>query len=507
MNELNIYKQTAKMVVFTVLTMVLSRLTKGTFLPVFSLLGVWCAFSGKLGWALVFYVLMPFFAILNPALSSSGGAVAGYSIRLTPVLIGLILAMMASSRRGRHRLPLGWMFPFLLCAALSSMSGWAPMVSYMKLVNFVLFLLGIWLGTQNLQDRPKDVFLLRSFFLAMSVILIWGSLALIPFPSISYATSLQLALLEGGSEYAADVFRTMQAEGVRALFCGVTNHSQALAPMSCCAVAFVLCDMLCVERRFSRFHLALLASALPLLYMTRSRVGLVTIVFIFGIVGLYTVRKMQLASQIRQKLGKGLLFLLGLVIMVAFAAQLRGGAMSAWLRKTDQNQKADRRSLGEALTESRMGLMEYSLYEYRRNPLFGSGFQVAEYTRERVARSKGLIISSPIEKGVLPVMVLGETGILGETAFLVFLFGFYGICTRRHYYVTITTFSVFLMTNFGEATFFSPGGGGGTMWMFCVVGGFTIDTVILFRKNLESQWAAMAEEQMRRAAMLAQGGR
>ena len=43
----------------------------------------------------------------------------------------------------------------------------------------------------------------------------------------------------------------------------------------------------------------------------------------------------------------------------------------------------------------------------------------------------------------------------------------------------------------GEATLFSPGGIGGILWMVSVVGGFTIDTYLLFQRQLERQWAAM----------------
>ena len=43
----------------------------------------------------------------------------------------------------------------------------------------------------------------------------------------------------------------------------------------------------------------------------------------------------------------------------------------------------------------------------------------------------------------------------------------------------------------GEATIFSPGGIGGILWMFSAVGGFAIDTYILFRRQVEQQWAAM----------------
>ena len=57
--------------------------------------------------------------------------------------------------------------------------------------------------------------------------------------------------------------------------------------------------------------------------------------------------------------------------------------------------------------------------------------------------------------------------------------------------MTITLFTVFLVSNMGEATLFSPGGIGGILWMMGVVGGFTIDTYLLFQRQLERQWADM----------------
>ena len=54
---------------------------------------------------------------------------------------------------------------------------------------------------------------------------------------------------------------------------------------------------------------------------------------------------------------------------------------------------------------------------------------------------------------------------------------------------------MFLVTNMGEATFFSPGGGGGFLWMLCVVGGFALDTILLYRSNVEMAWQQMAVAQ------------
>ena len=488
--DTDIYNLTLRMAIFTCLMIGLCRLSRGYVMPLYTLVGVCCAFTNHLGWALVFFVLMPFFVVLNPALVGNESALYGISVRLGPLLIGLILALRGASRQGYHRLPLIGIVPFLMVAAISSADGWAPQVSYMKLINFIFFLFGIWYGTQNLQDRPKDVLLLRSFFLALACVLTVGSLATIPFPLVGYAIGLRSAMVRGGEMYAQELFIQRQLDSEATLFCGITNHSQALAPLLALTVGWVMCDMLLTERRFRWLHLAIIALALPLCYMTRSRVGLISLIAAFGMSGVYAARKAELPPQVKARLSMGLwvgvgFFLIGVLIM-----QFESGFMSQWIRKTS-DVESDQRSLGEAFTSSRMGLIENSLYEFRRNPLFGSGFQVAESTPELVRQSKGLIISAPIEKGVAPVMVLGETGIVGEGCFLLFLIVFYAGCARRRYFVSIALFTVFLVTNLGEASIFSPGGCGGIMWMISAVGGFTIDTYLLYRRQIEQQWAAM----------------
>ena len=493
MNNLDIYKQTFKMLMFTVLSILLARVTKNYILPLYVAAGLICVLTNKLGWALVFYVLFPFYVILNPGVLPKGGSITGLSLRFGPLLTGLVLAFTAASRQGHHRLPFIMMVPFMLAAIVSSVDGWAPMVSLLKIINFSVFLLGIWFGTQNLQHRPKDLFVLRSFFLSLAFLLVFGSLMLWPFPSISFATSLQYALREGGTELAEEVYQYMQEEGMRALFCGITNQSQALAPLTACAFAFTACDMLFIERKFRLPHVALLATSLPVLYLTRSRLALVTLASAMVIIIFYTARQMQMRADVRARLGQGVFLFLVFAFSLAVVSQIKSGAMSEWIRKTS-DARDDKRSLTEALTSSRMGLIGESLKDFKRNPMIGMGFQVAQYTR-RQTRGRGFVISASIEKGVLPVMVLGETGILGSTFFLLFLATFYYTCSRRKYYITSSLFTVFLVTNMGEATFFSPGGGGGFLWMMCVVGGFTLDTILLYRSNVEAAWQQMAAAQ------------
>lgn len=493
MNNLDIYKQTFKMLMFTVLSILLARVTRNYILPLYVAAGLICVLTNKLGWALVFYVLFPFYVILNPGVLPKVGSITGYSLRAGPLLIGLVLAATSASRQGHHRLPFIMIVPFMLAAIVSSVDGWAPMVSLMKIVNFSVFLLGLWFGTQNLQHRPKDLFVLRSFFLALAFLIIIGSIMLWPFPTISFATSLQYALREGGVELAEEMYQYMQEEGMRALFCGITNQSQALAPLSACAFAFTACDMLFVERKFRLPHVVLLIVAMPVLYMTRSRLALLTLAATMVIIVFYTTRQMQLRADVRARLGQGVVLFLVFTFALAVVSQIRSGAMSEWIRKT-ADARDDKRSLTEALTSSRLGLIGENMKDFKRNPMIGMGFQVAEHTR-RQTRGRGFVISASIEKGVLPVMVLGETGVLGTFFFFLFLASFYYTCSRRKYYITITLFSVFLVTNMGEATFFSPGGGGGFLWMVCVVGGFALDTILIYRSNVETAWQQMAAAQ------------
>ena len=488
--DTGIYKLTLRMTVLTVLMIAINWLTRGYIMPVYALVGILCALANQLGWSLVFFVMMPFFVILNPALVNNESSIYGFTVRSGPLLIGLILALRGASRQGRHRLPLSGIVPFLMIAIISSADGWAPSVSYMKLINFSVFLLGVWFGTQNLQHRPKDVLLLRSFFLALSCIATFGSVATIPFPTIGYAIGLRHVLSEEGVALAREVFYQRQADDLTTLFCGVTNHSQALAPLLALVVGWVMCDMLLLERRFRWLHMMIIITALPLAYLTRSRVGLVSLVAAFIVSGLYVTRKAELPPRLKAHLNMGVWVGMVLLIVGIFVIQARSGFLSGWIRKTS-DVGADQRSLGEALTSSRTGLMEYSLYEFRRNPLFGSGFQVAIFTQDLVRENRGLILSAPIEKGVAPLMVLGETGIVGAACFLLFLVMFYAGCSRRRYVVTSSLFTVFLVTNMAEATIFSPGGMGGIFWMISVVGGFAIDTYLLYQKQLEQQWAAM----------------
>lgn len=479
---MQIYKEALKMLVAMVATFALSSATHGAFAFVVALIGVCAALARRFGLAICTYIIITFMIVLNPNVFPKSGELWGWALRFGPLSVGLMVAFMASLQQGgRHRLPLAWIFPFLGVACISSAVGWAPKISFLKIVNYAVFILGIWLGTQNMQKHPKDLMLIRAVFLAFAFFLVVGSLALIPFPAYSYATSAREAMANGdvvGAEYQ---IREMLLRGDKTLFCGIMNHSQSLAPILALTFSWLACDMLFVEKRIRVPHAVLLCLIPPMLFMTRSRVAFTVLVASCFLIYGYAFRKIWVAPIVKKHLGRGIAVFVFVLAIVAGIAQVRNGTISQWMRK-QQDVQGDNRSLTEAMTESRMGLIEQSMYEFRRNPLFGSGFQVAWY-HQGLNEQRGIVLSASIEKGVLPTMVLGETGIVGSFMFAVFLISFYVGASRRRLYVTATLFTIFLVSNLGEATFFAPGGMGSTLYVLTVVGGFVIDTCLLYERR------------------------
>lgn len=478
------YKKSFKILAILLLVIGAARVTAGVALVAVVLVGVFASFCNRRGVAICSYMVFPFFLAVSPVVLPKTGMIWSYVIRFGHLAIATALIFSAGrTGHGTNRLPFGMMFPFLLSACVGSATGWFPMVSYLKLANFVFFLTALWVGTQNLQDRPHDLQTIRAFLFTVVLFFILGSVLVYPFPQISFATSLRGTDGFDDARLAAAIYREIVESGGNTLFCGITNHSQTLAAVSALCCLWTLCDLVFVEKRMRVLHLVLILFALPMLYMCRSRVAFTTMVAGLLMISFYTVQKVNVPFMIRKRLRSGLAAFIVAIGVGLAVGEIDNGMVSRWLRKTN-DVEGDKRSLSEAMTSSRQGLMEYSMYEFRRNPLWGSGFQVADYTSDLARRHKGLILSASIEKGVMPVMILGETGIVGSLLFLVFLVSFYVTASRRRLYVAITLFTVLFVANLGEAMFFSPGGDGSLMWMLTVVGGFVIDTLLLHQRRL-----------------------
>ncbi len=466
-----LYRATGKYILFYLLTIALCRVTNDFFALVIVLLGVATALANKPGRALIFFLFLPFMGLINPMIFPRS---ITYMLitRLGGVIMTLALFASSQSRTGRESLPLGMMGLYILISIISSVDGYAPQISYLKLLVFTQFLIAIYFGTRNLHHYPKELFELRSAFFAFCCIVIFGSILLLPFPSIAYFTSLSGRIQHEGVEEAVTFYHTHQ-EGMH-LFSGILNHSQALAVVLPCCAGWVFADMVLVERRLSKIHLVLLACSPFIAFMTRSRLALLSFVVMLVTMTLYCFPRMNIGAVLRGRVRVLILIASILLIGVMIVLQIRNQAFSRWIRKTN-DLGVDSRTSMEAFTETRMGAIEMGLYDFYRSPMFGSGFQVAFSTPEALKTGWAKWYSAPIEKSLLPMIVLGESGIIGTMVFCLFLVVFYATCARRRYYVTISLFTVLLATNLGEGTFFAVSGIGGVIWILCVAGGFLLD--------------------------------
>ncbi len=469
------HKDVLKALVVLCAILGLCRVTMGGIAVVVAVLGAGFALTRKPGYLAFCYVMFPFFTVFNRV-------IVGISpVFLMTARLGnlfMIAAMMLTGAgftgRAREKLPIGWMFAYCLVACISSIDGWMPMISYLKIAQFVLFLIGLLFVTRILQQSDEGLYQLRCVFMAMAIIFLWGSLLSRLVPSVGFSMTITNAASYGIEVTGEDV----AASEVMSLFNGMTHHSQMLAPVVAIMASWVLCDMLFVERRFALLHGFVLLAAPILLYLSRSRGGLLDIVAVMVIVLFVCVPRAKLAHAVKNRLFQMLLLVAFLLMGIAVIGQIRNQTLSKWLRKTD-DVGGDTRSLKEAFTGSRQGLIEYNLSDFKLNPLFGKGFQVTRGMEQAYQAKLITWYSASVEKGVTPYVIIGETGVVGAGVFLIFMFAFYGTCLKRRYLALLTLFTCNLVANLADSTLFSPGGLGGFLWITSCVGGFGIDLMAL----------------------------
>lgn len=361
------------------------------------------------------------------------------------------------------------------------------MISYLKIINFLIFILGIYFGTRNINQDPRELQVVRDGMLAIAVFFIFGSAVSYFIPSIGYSMEINNAIAWGSKASKSEIASNIMNRGGMLLFSGVTNHSQTLAPMAVSLAAWTLSDMIFCERRLSKLHLAILGAAPILIFMTRSRAGFLGFVVAMAMICLYAMPKSRASSKVKSKMSGFLAFGVVVIATALIIGEARSDMVSRWLRKTDDLAR-DSRNLSEAFTASRMGKVDSLLSDFKKSPMFGTGFQVIEEHQALYQLGRITLFSAPIEKGVLPIMVLSETGVIGALVFAVFLCVFYGMCAMKRYIVTASLFTVMLALNMAEADFFSPAACGGVMWMILVVGGFVVD---MYSRNVNRRQLGM----------------
>lgn len=244
-------------------------------------------------------------------------------------------------------------------------------------------------------------------------------------------------------------------------FQGVLNHPQAFGPTMALLGAWAASRML-GEKKPSWLLVALVGACLVLVVLSEARTAgfalvlgmVVAVVTVSGLSG-RPVRVVLPGLRSRRVVLVAALALVGAILS---AAQLEA-LVTDFIAKSG---RAEVHSALEAYERSRGGKMEEMWANIEKKPLQGIGFGVASDPRDmQVARDPvlGVPTGAPIEKGVLPLAILEEVGLLGFALVAAWMWMLLRRGARGGIApVAVTLTALFL--NLGEATFFSPGGFG-----------------------------------------------
>jgi hypothetical protein len=150
------------------------------------------------------------------------------------------------------------------------------------------------------------------------------------------------------------------------------------------------------------------------------------------------------------------------VALLVVAGIITGGSFLSDTVTNYLYKRSDTTSLFDAADASRGALIEEMFVNIQENPWTGIGFGIAsdpgsmDVQRDPVL---DLPISALVEKGVMPLAVVEELGILGALA----VFGWFLVVFRRGARSGVPQFAVLItlvLVNLGESMFFSVGGMG-----------------------------------------------
>ena len=243
-------------------------------------------------------------------------------------------------------------------------------------------------------------------------------------------------------------------------FQGIFGHPQAFGAFAALLCAWGI-GLILGERQPSWTWIALVGVSLALVVASGARTG--GFAMLFGvIIAILMVRHLS-GLPVR-------------VVMPAFQSRrfwlvvgmtLIGGIAAAPMLQTQiadylNKGRAQDLNLVNAYQDSRGGQMERMWENIKIQPLTGIGFGVdSEYETMDITRDPllGLPIGATIEKGVLPLAIVEEVGLLG----FLFVTAWIWMLLRRSANAGIAPLAVVLtalLLNLGEAALFSPGGVG-----------------------------------------------
>lgn len=333
----------------------------------------------------------------------------------------------------------------IVAATCSLLSGYYVQIALLKLFNFWMGATAILLGTEVLRRRRVDM--TPWFVSLLYVIVVMG------FAAVALGQSRNFQAYRYGDMSHTSLF-------FNGAFLHPNCHSSFAAP----AATFLLAAT--IYGQYRNRWLTGFAAAVLFGFMAISQSRSSVAAGIAGVLILAAYARPVRAfggRTLRVNVRRGAIIGAAFVALagIAVADISSGGKITskviAFVNKGGNSEDID----ANQVLKSREGKISESWNNFLESPIYGIGFQVA---KTEYFQRNATLFTAPAEKGFLPTAVLEEGGILGTTAFIVFLLTLITPLLRSRNVPAIAVATSLLVSTTPEVTIFAMGGAATYMW-------------------------------------------
>lgn len=346
-----------------------------------------------------------------------------------------------------------------VAAVCSIISGYYLEIALLKLVSFFVGMTAVFAGVKVLRARRVD---LSSWLLSIAAVFVINGF-------------LAIGL---GAGYGRDRLGNFQQ-----FFQGPFYHANCCGPFCALLVVLLMAIWLFGPYRGRAICIWLALPVFYFIWLSKSRTGFASAVLGMAFVFLssFLANRRRLVTLHRNTSRVKLIAggcVLGLFVFI-FDVTSQGSISKALLMFVNKYDHQKESIEMKTMMNTRQGLIDRGLQEFYRRPLTGLGFEVS---LDDFFIKNATLFSAPIEKGFLPTALLEEVGILGTTAFVIFIGCLITSLKRQQNAPGLAMLLTFLVTNLGEVTVFSFGGPGGLGWTLVGAGMLIGDQCLVIRQ-------------------------
>jgi len=398
----------------------------------------------------------------NPALVSMTFVVAILRFVLIFVAAARIFADMSNHRRSPFSI--SYINALLLFSAvagcMSFINNYFLFVSLLKLLSFTVGVFAILSGAEILRMRNSD---LTAWFYAICLYLVVAGFAAL---ALGFGWGVEFSLYGGSEEF---------------LFKGALFHSQTLGAIGSLVVCYLFCIWLYTSYALKTLTFLLIIGLTYQIYLTSSRTGIASLVLTCGIALSFSFFMRKGRRVVRFAISKAKVLGLSVVgLVTAIIVEVASGGITSRITSILLKRSTEALSI-ETVLSSRESVYDQIWANFMFSPWTGIGFGTST---DPWFVANANLFSAPTEKGLLPLAVLEENGIIGGFFFYIFVGVFLWRLLREANISGFCMLIVFLFCNLGEMIFFSLGGIGVFAWVLVGAGISLGDRCVIRRPGI-----------------------